>query len=794
MKIFNLKTYFVFLSRNKMYTAINIGGLAVSLALVIIIGLYVQHETSLDLWQRNVNQIYVLGGRFGDGSTFEGSHWQIQKKLKSRYPEVQRTCTMYDSNGSTIANESGTKVRVCLSYADSTYLDMFDFPLEVGDRKHALEDKNCIMLTRKVANALFGNSNPIGKTVIIDRGDTLRLRVTAIMGEMRNTSLTPADAVVRFENVTNRSLLDDGLSNAVGASLFIQTKPGTDLQAKTKDMADYFKTFFWFYKTPDCAVDVILYPFNNLHFAKVNGGGSGVVNYGYKRLVNIMLAAGLAVLIFSLMNYINLTVAQGGFRAREMAMRRLLGSRRSQVVGRLIGESFCLCLISLIIALLLAAALLPSTDGLLDVDIRFADLLTPRNVSIIVAALVVFSVAAGVVPAIIISSAKPIDMVRGTFRQRTKMLFSKVFIVIQNVITIVMLAASLTMVLQVRHLVNAPLGYDTDRLMTFPSEARDSTQATTFMQELRKLPCVEQASVGYGLPLMRGNNNTTQVNGKTLSFQIFVEDTAFMNMLDLKLLRDLHTTSAPDVWWANVGNGKTFVNKKLLLDEGLDMNATSIWIGEKKIPIDGVIKDFQIGIITSEAHPVIVRIQNNIRDFWFFSLRYKGDPVMAYNTINELHRKIFDVDIDDTYPVFVDQNIARSFSDNIRTMRLVSVFTVVAIVISLLGLVAMSTYFIEQRKREIAVRRVFGGSTRDILARLVRTFMAYVLVAFVIAVPIIYWFMSDWLSDFSYRISLSPLIFIAAGAVSVLISFVAVFFQSRQAANANPAETIKDNG
>lgn len=790
MNTFNLKSYFVFLGRNKMYTAINVAGLAVSLALAVIIGLYVQHEKTLDHWQRDADRIYLLGGSFEGNAAFDGSNWAIQKKLTSRYPEIEQTCAVVNYSSALIQNEAGMKTRVSMSCADSTFLSMFSYPLEVGDRSKALADKNSVIINRKTARTLFNDTDPIGKTVLVATStDTIRLHVTAIMDEMRETTLQPADIITRFEvaGTINFTLVDDHMGNATGVNVFIKTKPGTNLLSKTKDMLEYFKTFFWFYQMPGCAVSVNLTKLTDLHFTKMEGGQIGNISYGDNRLVNIMLGAGLAVLLFALMNYVNLTVAQGGFRAREMAMRRLLGSQRGQIIMRLIGESFALCAISLMFALLLVAVFLPVASGLLDVDLRFVDLLTPFNICAILVALAVFSLASGIAPAWIISAAKPIDVVRGTFRQRTKMLFSKVFIVLQNVITIVMLASALTMMLQVRHLVNAPLGYSTDRLMQIANEARDSVQQATFMQELKKLPCVEVASAGYGIPLTRGNNNTMQLNGKTISFQVFEEDTAFMRLTGLELLRDNHTSSPS-------GNARIFVNRQALRDQGLDMNATHIQYYNEKFPINGILKDFQIGNITAQSCPVIIVIKKNNVETWNFTIKYRGDANEAFNQVNELHKKVFDVDIDTSEPVFVDQQIQKAFESNIRTMRLVSIFTVVAIVISLMGLVAMSTYFIEQRKREIAVRRVFGGSTKSILTRLVCMFLAYSLVAFVIAVPIIYYFMSDWLSDFSYRISLSPLIFIAAGVASAAISFVAVYFQSRQAANANPAVTIKENG
>lgn len=441
-------------------------------------------------------------------------------------------------------------------------------------------------------------------------------------------------------------------------------------------------------------------------------------------------------------------------------------------------ESTLLTFISLVIGVLLALAVVPFVNDLLQTRVDMNVLGRPVWLLALVSLTVVVGVLSGLLPAIIISSSKPIEVVRGTFRAKTKMVFSKFFIVFQNVITITMIAASITMVCQIVHMINAPVGYKTKNLLAMRSV--DERQLSAFVGELKGLSCVDRVGKTQGLPLFGSNNWTSTYQGQNISFQQFVMDKDCYDMLGLEILRDNHLTT--EGW---------FLNEQAMREMNLSEDATSFMLDrhERPIAIAGIVRDFYcFGNVTTGMNPVMFRFLKDNEAPWMILTETQGDPFAAKEAIGKVYEKVTGLEFE---AFFMDESLQNSFDSQIRLAKIVIVFSIIAILISLLGLLAMSTYFIQQRLQEVSVRKVFGSSNRQILVKLVFTFLNYVLIAFVIAIPIIMYFMKDWLSDYSYRIGLSPLIFIAAGLFCLMISFVSVFFQSYRAATSNPVDSFR---
>ncbi len=783
-KIFDIRSYLTFLSRNKVYTAINVFGFSVSLMFVIIIGVYVQQELTMDRMHSKADRIYSLGigGDTPSGDNgYDMAAWGLERYLASRYPEIEQMCA-FTAQRNYILLPDGEKPMTDILCADSTFFSMFDFPIVMGDRRHLLDNLNSGVVSEDFARRAFGRANPIGQRIFLS--DSTAITVTGVMKNMEGTSIKKADVVIRFENMRlyNSSFLDPNMGNAIGCTLMLLAKPGADLKAKEADMTQYFRKFFWiFMGKGNEKQHVMLTPLRQTYFSQSTSCNA---NRGDARMVKILVAVGLVILLFSIMNYINLTTTQATRRAREMATRRLLGSQRRDIIFRLMSESFFLCSVSLVLGLALSVAFAPYAGQLFDTHLRLGVLLRPTDIVVIAALLVGVSLVSGIIPAVVISRAKPIDVVRGTFRTRTKMVLGKVFITVQNVITIVLVAVALTMYLQTRHLVNAPLGYDRDNLMYVNSVSRDLVQTARFLESVQKLPCVELVSACQGTPLDRGNNMTVSYGNRSVSYQILNGDRNYMKILGLKLDRDYRSSVKDGV----------FVNNRALFEAEAKPDARQLPIRTREynsFQLCGVLKDFTLGTITDGQSPVLMEINDSIRAPWGFLIKVKGDQVEAFDRVKATFESVFKLDIPNTR-VYLDQMLRDHFAQQIRLSKIVSLFAFIAVVISMLGLVAMSSYFITQRRKEIAVRKVFGSTNRQILGSLVRSFMLYVGVAFVIAVPIIWYFMSDWLAGYSYRIALSWWIFAVAGVFCLLVSLLSVYFQSRAASNENPVNHIKD--
>lgn len=790
IKSISLKSYLTFLSRNKAYTLINMLGFSLSLMFVIIITLYTEQEFGVDKSIDNAHRIYsvCMGSGDSDGKVAEGTGWRIQQTLKNAFPDIEMTCAV-TAGDTYMLDKQDNSVSTDILFADSTFFRMISIPLVTGDRQRVLDQQNSAVVSEEYARKMFGDADPIGQQLRFkDEGkSSVSLRVTGVFTSTDGTSFPHADVVMRFENVSvfNPSITAPEMNNAAGTTVLLLTREGSDIMSKERQMDKVLKDMgFWIYNMPGLDTHTKLLRLSDRYFSDVeavSGIGDLMSRRGDFRLVTVLFAVALIILVFSIINYVNLTVAQSSYRAKEMATRRLLGSQRSDIMLRLIAECSLLCLACLAVGVALSAVALPYANHLLDTDMRFADLLTVGNIGAAVVFVLLVGLLSGLLPAIVISRAKPIDVVRGTFRLQTKMRFSRVFIVFQNIMTIFMIAASLTMVLQVRHLVGAPLGYDYKHLVVLPATG-DSIQTRTLLTELRKLPCVTGVTACQGYPFDGGNNSTTNIDNRTLSFQVLQGDADYMRTLGIKLLRDYHLDDP----------GAAYVNKQTLAELGLPMDARSFRVNNGVEHIRGVIDDIKIRTVTSDQHPLLIYISKEMKYPWNILVRVRGDESEAYERIKDVYRNVTDMDLTTIADMpYLDQLISQEYAQEKRISTIVTLFATIAVIISLLGLVAMSTYFIEQRRKEIAIRKVFGSTSRQIYVRLVRTFLSYVGVAFVIAVPLIYHFMTQWLSNYNYRIDLSLWIYAVAGAACLLVSFAAVMVQSHHAANTNPAESIK---
>ncbi|MBC8617271.1 ABC transporter permease [Parabacteroides faecis] len=769
--LLNIKSFLKFLSRNKAYTAIDVFGLSVSLMFVILIAVYTVQELSVDKFHKDVDRIYVLANDRGPSTALP-----IAYRLQERYPEIEQVCPVITTNvGNQIVKNNDKKLTARTVPVDSCFFNFFSFKLLAGDKNRVLENRSNVVLSKTFANKLFGTEDPIGQSVII--GDSLSFLVSGIMEDIKHSTIPYADIMFRVERAHeyNWSISMDHPGNAGSTVAFLKMKPGADLRPKIPDILAYFKESFWIYQR-DMSKVVNLIPMSELYFSELNDFGS--VQTGNKRLVIVLLSVGILILVFAIFNYINLTVAQAGQRAKEMATRRLLGSSRGDLFIRMMIESTLLTVISFGIGWLLAHAAVPFVNDLLQTQIDLMATFTPGWCLAGIVLILLIGVVAGLLPAVLISSVKPIDIVRGTFRRQTKMVFSKVFITFQNGITIAMIAASIVMILQSRHLINAPLGYNTNSILEVANGFANNSDRNAAIDEFGRQPFVKRVGLAAGMPLSGSNNMSSEYEGKFLGFQQFIMDSTAFNMLGYKIVRD--NQLAEKSW---------YVTEKAMRDMELPQDAPSFLWNKNATPIAGIVQDFQLGNITNDMRPAMLRIDKRSEMFpWSILIEVEGNPYTAYNKIQEIYKEASGgLDFNATY---LNEQVQKSFESEVRMTKIVSLFASIAVIISMLGLLAMSTYFIHQRSQEVAIRKVFGSDNQAILIRLISSFLVYVGVAFIIATPIIWYFMKQWLSDYSYRISLNPLIFIVSGIFCLVIALVTVFFQSYKAANANPIESV----
>lgn len=794
-----MKYFFRFLKNNPLYAVINVVGLALSLMFVILIGDYTYRQFSIDKWHRNHERIYVLGTENGNSLL---SWPDCAHSLKDRYPEVEDVCCVYMHNGKIkhedkVYEESQGDNAGNIMLADSNFFRFFDFKMIDGDRETALDSPEKCVVTESLAKALFPDGNALGQPLQIegtryvfvsdDNGDpydsSLVYTVSGVIKDLDKTVFLNETAVIanfeRAPQVLGYRLRNDLMaSGPLGSTLsFLMLRPGASLEDKIEDLTSYCIEsipVFNFYGNRKAAI----IPLDDLMFAPQNTGAG--LQTGDKSLLGILLAVVLAILMFAVTNYINLTVANTGFRAKEMATRRLLGSDGLGISLELIGESTLMVFISFIIggalALLLEDKVAVLFKGKIDIlkDINFS------TVSVSLLFIVLTGIISGIMPTISLSKYKPIDVVKGSFRYHSKMVLSRIFIILQNVITMTMMAATLTILLQMSHLVKAPLGYNTENIFRVSSDNPE-----VMRNALKSQPFVQEIGSFSGTSLdgnYRSMSTRKDKDNNNLLVYLTTWDKEFIDIMGINLVKDNHLSG--DVKYINEE-----LAGKLSLGDG---ESEVTWGDGKVMQVAGVFSNFHMTNILDPYQPFMITVKDTdeIEDPNFM-VKTDGSPD-ARKKLCDLIKEVDGTTEDLDWKLqSVDDNIKASLNEEKNTMRIVSIFTGVAVLISILGFIGMSLFFIRQRKKEIGVRRIMGSTTNEVLSLLLTKFCAPLLVSFIFAVPLSWFIMDKWLEGFSYRIGLSPWIFIASGAVSLLIAVVSIFFQTLHAAHSNPADAIR---
>ena len=786
-----MKGYLKFLSRNKLYTFINIAGLAVSLMFIILMGDYTWRQYSIDSWHKNVDRIYLMGNQH------MFYMWpQAAEEIRKTCPEVEQTCCVLSADGKIKHGQQEVKSKDAqegiIMLADSTFFRFFDFELVQGDRLTALDAPDKCVITEQLAEKLFGGKSPIGESLQIvgnrhvhiggtDPYDsTLVYTVSAVVRDLDYTVLPNETQVIasmeRYPQVVGYKLENNTFAySSTGAiKAFLMQKAGTNLVGKRKQMEDYLKKD---YANAWGNYELSLTPLDDVMFAPQNEG-TGMLK-GDKARLRILLAAVLAILFFAITNYINLTVANTGFRAKEMATRRLFGSSQTKISLKLIAESTLMVTICFAAGLALAFCFQDDAAELFRGKIDLASDIRVDTVCVCLGFILLLGVISGIMPSWHIARFQPIDIVKGNFRYHSKMVLGRLFIIIQNVVTITMLTSALVIWLQLDHLVHAPLGYNTKNLYYVYSP---QMKYQAVRNQLEKMPFVEEIGVFQGTTFSNVSWNWRIINRDDKNVNILCTDmdTTAFRLYGLKILKDYGPTS-----------GGYYLTEETMRQLGYtDADREIDWGGGQKNPIAGVLRDLHRANVLQDVQPFAIRLQDDM-EYPGYLVKTNGDK-RAKTAFVDMVKALGSPDIDPKWLVNgLEDSIAETFEDQQNTLRIVSLFTLIAIVISVLGYMGLSLFFIRQRKKEIAIRKVMGSTSGEVLLLMLRTFSIPLLVSFVIAVPISYYIMSDWLTNFSYRIALSPWIFAAAGFTCFIISLLTVVIQSWRAASENPVNNIK---
>lgn len=776
-----MKSYLKFLSRNKLYTSIEFLGLSVALAFVIISFCYVVQQYAVTRENPDRERIYAVG----DKEQFLNCYG-MKEVIDGKLPEVE-TVSHFHFLQDQLIHVGEQNFVGNMFVCDVDFFDIFPVMFKEGSPE-MLSERNVAFISEKLATQL--NDESVNLPLIV-KDDTLH--VVGIIAEKGSSLLPEFDVMINYEHAQSyviKSYRDNPFNNWANIGTYIKVRPDVDREELTEKLEALCDMQF---ENSPTWQGLMMVRFDELFFAPVYTS----LNKGDRSMLRTMIIIGLLLLISALLNYINLNVALVGKRAKEMASRRLVGAQKSDIVLKFLGEAFVFTLFSFVVGLVIAHALTPTVNRLLQSDVAIS---IPFSLPYLIAYLlmvIVVSLLAGILPAAIISKAQPIDVVRGTFRFRNRTVLSKVFIVVQNVIAIVLIALVLTMELQMHHMDNRSIGLNVENLFFLGSDLDHTTEKEAFVEELRSLPCVKDLASADAVPgvrIMQLGLKKLHDTEKSVMIPLLTCDTVAFRMLGFEVKERFLDASVLGFWIS-----ETTAAGMTGLPYG-DNNFDTITMWQKQciaMPVCGVIADFSMQDalhVTDEDYVMVISI-GGLKSQSHLLIDVVGDHREAKRSIDAVYKKhcekVFGTYMEPDYNDFVENVIAKPYDKHRRQMRLIELIMAISVILSLLGLVAMSTHFASEREKTIAIRKVFGGTMQSEIRRNLKEYIIMILIANAIAIPVAVWLCKRYLEDFAYRIDLHPWIFVVTVVLSFVIAIGSVLWQIVSVAKVNPVMALK---
>lgn len=792
-----MKSYLKFLSRNKLYTAIEAVGLAVSLAFVILIGSYVvqQYEVAHESpqWKRT----FVLGS-----DEFLGLTYWDKEELEMNIPEVQ-AATRAAMLWQPLIRQGDQSLQCSGMEADADFFKVFPEYRLVEGSADDFVGKEDILISESLARKLsVDGDNLIGKVINVDQSDRT---IKGVFADFDGTFFMPYDIITHISGtwVAEQERNFGSIGNYTTWFRVREDADPDDVRAKVSALLHKNYDPIWSAEKVDSWK---AYRMDEAFFA--TGNSNGLTRQGNAQMLRLLTVVVLLLLLSAIFNYVNLSLALTGKRAKEMATRRLLGADKSGILWKYIGESVAFTAVCFGAALLLADLLVPMMNSLVstsdpdelmlgmgDTSVRLSFMMTPGYILAYIAGILILGVINGLLPAVAASRYQPIDVIKGTLRRRNKMVLSKVFIIVQNVLSVFLIALALVMEVQMRHMLTRPMHAAMENLYYIEYSARDYDMMKLFKDKVEALPFVTRAGVGRGIPGLINMTMGVKVDEEhRVDMPVIVCDSTYFKLLGLEVEEDFGHPLTHSLWMSRSAfNAAAVSDTSTVFPRRININ------GAQPEFIGGVVTDFPARPASeSSQNPnggLIVTRAEELRYANGMLIGTTGEDDSYDKAIRQAYREYRLETSGVEEPAwrygFVSDINTKMLAPVRRTLRLVELFAVLAVLISLLGLLAMSTYFADENTKQIAVRKVFGSDVTHETWRNVRSYMVLTGIACAIGIPLAVWAARVYLERFAYRVENYGWVFVVAVIISLAIAFGTVLWQTLKAAKTNPAIELK---
>ena len=768
-----MRSYLKFLSRNKLYTAIEAVGLIVSLAFVLLTGHFVWKQREMTRNVPDWHDVYSFY-RSSAGASGMGLSWGTAYQARESIPEVEKAAMFWKTigDGENTVEIDGRKLHVRECMVGGDFFDIFPADFESGD-PGVMDDKSNAIISREMANRLGGVTAALGKTI---NGE---YTIAAIIKETPNPIFGDIDVIYNIENLTSRKDYPFRLD----VIPFVKVRKGTDraeLEIKADTLVARVHDVFG---ARNFLEDSGLVRYDEIWYSPANNQS---LKRGSRLYTGIILLVTIILLLSAIFNYINLNVALSGKRAKEMATRKILGASEKSLIGSRLLESLIFTTVCFVLAVLLAEAITPWFNRVIGgggVPVKV--LYTPGCIGVYALFIIVVSLIQGYLPAWIGTRVPAISVVKGEFKARNKHLFSKVFIVLQHVFSIVLLALAIILGLQVSHLANRPLGADVEG--DFYVQLGDWDLQNLFAEKAASLSCVNRIGHSTYFPGMVEEMITEDKEKGLIQLAVMNCDRDAFEILGFKVQERFEEPE----------NGTVWISRGEMERFGVDRNTENLrqhYVSGRSI--GGIIEDFAPNdVLRYDSGTGSYVVISPSQQQYGLLIETVGDRKQAgkslHSLLTELSMEKNGIEDKPYMFGFITDILSENLSEVKDRLSLVRLFMLLSLLLSALGLVAMSSYYADENSRDIAVRKVFGSTVNDEIRKTVLEYLILMGIAAVIAIPLAVWLAGKLLEQYSYRVSGYGWVFAVAVAIALVIAIASVFWQTFKAARTNPAEELK---
>jgi putative ABC transport system permease protein len=822
------KTAFRSLTRNRNYTIINIAGLAVGIAVCMMIFMIIQYQTSFDTFHSKKDRVYRVlteshHADAGNISYKKNVPFPMPEGLKAEFPQLEQIAPVYASHNDElqVLDDNGTPVKNFkeqsgVFYTSPSFFKMFDFPLLAGSYA-SLKDPNNVLLTKETAETYFGNGpdsyrEAMGKTIKLTgyysmgaglfQFPPVALKVSGILATIpANTDFQLKLVVAYGTDFTGDKQYGfqqpgwNGTAPDFGCYVLLPAyRTGRPPNISVSNFNQQLSAYARKVAPLDNKDSYIIQPLSAVHYDAATG------NYRNKtishELINVLWLIAAFILLIACVNFINLSTAQAVNRAKEVGVRKVLGSNKSQLRIQFIVETFLIVTIAVILAAVITILALPYINQLLELSLSFNILANPAIILFLLSVTIVVTALAGFYPSIVLSRFNPVNALKSKLTANTAKGISlrRGLVVFQFIIAQALIIGTLIIVQQMNYFMNQPLGFDKDAIVNVPYRP-DSTggKLTDYLKQQLLSNGVQAVSFNSNSPIEDNNNMFTTFKFdnaiKDADFQAITKfaDNDYVPTYKLQLVagRNLQPSGPTTEFLVNESFVKSLGLKK---PEDILNKEVSIMGGLIKCPVVGVLKDFNDRSLRQNLAPLLIATNSTM-------YRQASIKISTANIASSMQsiKKIWE----QTFPNYVyeyrflDDKIASFYKQENQLAQLYKIFAAIAIFLSCLGLYGLASFMAVQRIKEVGIRKVLGATTSNIVYLFSKEFIILISIAFVISVPIAWYFMHGWLQDYAYRIDLGWWVFMVGGLASVLIALVTISFQAIKAAVANPVESLR---